>query len=184
MAQTIYTQALGKAAEMHGSTQALASFLRVPENTLLRWMSGRAQMPLQAFLKLIEALAQHERSGAINTVLQETAKGEPLTFKMAELVAHCARCDGTEFLAVSPDTGVRFTSTLACRACGERIVHGNLIAQLAKDAVYQSRAMTAARSRRQAELLKTSPKLRAMREARSGQNTADPQQSARSDKAD
>jgi len=33
----------------------------VPENALLRWMAGRAQMPLQAFLKTIELIAADER---------------------------------------------------------------------------------------------------------------------------
>jgi DNA-directed RNA polymerase subunit RPC12/RpoP len=164
MAETIYTQTLAKAAEIHGgSTQALASFLHVPENTLLRWMSGRAQMPLQAFLKLIEVLTQSERNGAAHLALRETARGEPLTFKMGEVVAHCARCDGSEFAALASNDEIKFTSELACRDCGERVVHGNLICQLAKDAVQHSRAKTAARSRRQVALLKASPKLRALK---------------------
>src|SRR5437899_4363565 len=52
----IYTQTLARAAEAHRSTQALASLLHVPESTLLRRMSGRAQMPVQAFLELIRLL--------------------------------------------------------------------------------------------------------------------------------
>ena len=163
VADTIYTRTLARTAEAQGSTQSLASLLRVPENTLLRWMSGRAQMPLQAFLKLMEVLAQHEKNGA-STTIQEAAKGEPVTLKMGELQAHCAKCDGTEFLATSDDPGVRFTSQLACRACGERVIYGNLVAQLAKDAVMHSRALTAQRTRRQAALLKSSPKLRALKE--------------------
>jgi hypothetical protein len=145
MADTLFTQALAKAAEAQGSTQALASLLRVPENTLLRWMSGRAQMPLQAFLKLLELVAQHEikqpaqSGGAIN--------GEKLRFRIGQLEAHCARCDGHDFKAADPSLPLRYTSALHCCACGERIVHGNLIAQLAKDAVYHSRAMTAARGK-------------------------------------
>jgi len=161
MADTIYTKTLARAAEMHGSTQALASFLHVPENTLLRWMSGRAQMPLQAFLKLIEVLSQSERNGGGAAALPGAAQGEPVTFKMGENVAHCARCDGIEFVAA--DGRLDFISELACRACGERVVHGNLIAQLAKDAIQQSRAMTAARGRRQAQLLKASPRLRVVK---------------------
>jgi hypothetical protein len=147
MADTIYTRALGRAAEIQGSTQALASLLRVPENTLLRWMSGRAQMPLQAFLKLIELLSQNDRAG-VDTRVQDLAEGEKLTFTMGQLTAHCARCDGTEFATVAPSAALKFTSHLACCSCGETIVHGNLIAALAKDAVYHSRAMTAARVRR------------------------------------
>lgn len=160
MADTIYTRALARAAEAQGSTQALASLLRVPENTLMRWMSGRAQMPLQAFLKLLELLAQYESKGGDGS-LQDTA--ETLRFNMGDLLARCPRCDGTEFAPLATDARIRVTSHLACRACGEQVVHGNLIAQLAKDAVHRSRAMTVARTRRQSELLKRSPKLRALR---------------------
>ena len=152
MAQTIYTETLAKAAETHGSTQALASFLRVPEATLLRWMSGRAQMPLQAFLKLIEVLAQSESARPADPVLQETPQAEPLTFHMGKLAARCARCDSTQFLPVAAGAPLRMTSELACASCGERVVHGDLIAQLAKDSVQQSRAMTVSRTRRQAAI--------------------------------
>ena len=151
MADTIYTRALSRAAEIQGSTQALATLLRVPENTLLRWMAGRAQMPLQAFLKLIELLVQHEARGQGEPKLQEVAADEKLTFKMGELTGHCARCDSTEFMLATPGTALKFTSNLTCCACGFEVVHGNLIAQLAKDAVYHSRAMTVARTRRQAQ---------------------------------
>ena len=163
MADTIYTRTLARAAEAQGSTQALASLLHVPENTLLRWMSGRAQMPLQAFLKLMEVLAQAEKNGTDTTIL-ESVKGEPITPKMGDLVAHCARCDGTEFIPTGENGRVRFTSELACRGCGDRVIHGNLVAQLTKDAVMHSRTMTAQRARRQAAMLKSSPKLRALKE--------------------
>ena len=163
MADTIYTRTLARAAQTQGSTQSLASLLHVPENTLLRWMSGRAQMPLQAFLKLIEVLAQHEKNGA-DTTIQESMKGEPITLKIGDLVAHCARCDGTEFIPTGENGRVRFTSELACRGCGEDVIYGNLVAQLAKDAVMHSRTMTAQRARRQAALLKSSPNLRALKE--------------------
>ncbi len=163
MADTIYTRTLARAAEAQGSAQSLASLLRVPENTLLRWMSGRAQMPLQAFLKLMDVLAQHERNGA-DTTIEESSNGEPVTLRMGELDARCAKCDGTEFSTINDDARVRFTSQIACRACGEPVVYGNLVAQLAKDTVLHSRAMTAQRTRRQAALLKSSPNLRALEE--------------------
>src|SRR2546421_8398323 len=150
MADTIYTRALASAAEAQGSTQALAGLLHVPENTLLRWMSGRAQMPLQAFLKLIEVLVQHERNGGGHSASAARLNGEKLSFNMGELFARCARCDGSTFAAMTTGTPLRMTSELACTSCGERVVHGNLISQLAKDAVHQSRAMTVARARRQA----------------------------------
>jgi hypothetical protein len=166
VAQTIYTETLAKAAEIHGSTQALASFLRVPEATLLRWMSGRAQMPLQAFLKLIEALSHSERSGAARTadsVQQEVVpQTEPLTFRIGNQLARCARCDSTQFKPAAAGSPLRMTSELACVSCGERVVRGNLIAQFAKDTMLHSRTLTAQRTRRQAAIPKSSPKLRAL----------------------
>jgi len=160
VAQTIYTETLAKAAEIHGSTQALASFLRVPEATLLRWMSGRAQMPLQAFLRLIEAVAQSESARPSDHVLQEAPQAEPLTFRIGNLAAHCARCDSTQFRPVVAGSPLRMTSELACVSCGERVVRGNLIAQLAKDTVQRTRA------RRQAAIPKSTPKLRALQKER------------------
>src|SRR2546428_13721342 len=67
VADTIHTRALARAAEAEGSTQALAGVLHVPENTLMRWMSGRAQMPLRAFLRLVELLSQHEKKNGGGT---------------------------------------------------------------------------------------------------------------------
>src|SRR6188508_1794291 len=108
MAQTIYTKALVDAAEAQGSTQALASFLRVPENTLLRWMAGRAQMPLQAFLKVIEFLAQHEKTEP--AAAASAAPADRLQFSMGELQARCVRCDATEFVPATAGAPLRYTS--------------------------------------------------------------------------
>ena len=146
----IYTQTLARAAEAQGSTQALASLLHVPESTLLRWMSGRAQMPLQAFLRLVNLLSEYERNGGGYPGAQDPASGDKLSFRMGKLSARCARCDGIEFLPADPLQPLKLTSKLVCFACGERVIHGNLIAQLATEAVNQSRAYTAARTRRQA----------------------------------
>jgi hypothetical protein len=150
MADTIYTRALARAAQAQGSTQSLASLLHVPESTLLRWISGRAQMPLQAFLKLIELLAQHEKNGDQESAPPAQGRDENHSFSMGQLFANCARCDATQFVQVAAGTPLYMTSELACTSCGERVVHGNLIAQLARDAVHQSRAMTVARAKRQA----------------------------------
>jgi hypothetical protein len=146
MKQTLYTETLARAAEAEGGTAALASMLHVPEKTLERWMSGRAQTPLRAFLKVLERLTVHEASGA--SVPRAVKDGEPLTFAMGQLLARCSRCDGTQFDPAAPDKPLRLVSMLACRACGEKIVHGNLIARLAQDAVQYAHAMTAARTRR------------------------------------
>ena len=167
MADNMYTRALARAAEVQGSTQALASLLRVPENTLLRWMSGRAQMPLQAFLKLLEVLAQYEKTGGQAT-LEET-NGEPLKFNMGEMVARCARCDCTEFVLAEPAPQVKYTSIVACRTCGERTTRGDLIAQVAKDTIQQSRAMLAARKKRHEQLLRKTPALRSLQQPPSKQ---------------
>jgi len=150
VADTIHTRALARAAEAEGSTQALAGVLHVPENTLMRWMSGRAQMPLRAFLRLVELLSQHEKNGVGAASAGEVLHNGKLSFAMGQLLARCARCDGTDFLPAVAGTPLRMTSELACVSCGERVAHGDLISQLARDAVQQSRAMTVARTRRQA----------------------------------
>jgi len=152
VADTIHTRALARAAETEGSTQALAGVLHVPENTLMRWMSGRAQMPLRAFLRLVELLSQHEKKngGGAGANGGEPQGNGKLTFAMGELYARCARCDGTDFLPAVAGTPLRMTTELACASCAERVVHGDLISQLARDAIQQSRAMTVARTKRQA----------------------------------
>lgn len=134
MAQTIYTRALVRGAEIQGSTQALASLLRVPENTLLRWMAGRAQMPLQAFLKLIELISEHERRQPPDPE-QPAGTSAKQRFTMGEIEARCARCDATQFVLADPSTPLRYTKELVCCACGERVVYGDLVARLARDAV-------------------------------------------------
>jgi len=144
--QTIYTETLARAAEAEGGTAALASMLNVPERTLQRWMSGRAQTPLRAFLKVLERLTVHEQSGAAAAPMVKN--GEPLSFRMGQLLARCSRCDSTEFDPGEPDKPLTLVSSLVCRACGEKVVHGNLIAQLAQDAVQYAHAMIASRQRR------------------------------------
>jgi hypothetical protein len=160
----IYTDTLARAAEAQGSTQAVASLLHVPENTLLRWMSGRAQMPLQAFLRLVELLSEYEKGGGGYPGAAAAERGDRLVFHMGKLIAHCARCDGTEFLPTATEP-LKLTSELACCTCGERVIHGDLIAQLARDAVNQSRAYTAARTRHQVAIREATAKRRAAAEA-------------------
>jgi len=156
MRETLYTQTLARAAEAEGGTAALASLLHVPENTLTRWMSGRAQMPLRAFLKALERLTAHEASGTARPL--PTVNGQPLTFHMGELLARCGRCDGSEFAPAEPAQSLKLTSALLCRACGEKVIHGNLIAELAQDAVQYAHALTATRERRQSALRSASRK--------------------------
>ncbi len=147
--ETIYTHTLKRAAEAEGGTAALAGLLHVPHNTLERWMSGRAQTPVRAFLKALERLSQHESTGVAQPL--PAGNGEPLVFRMGPLLARCSRCDHTEFAPADPTQPLKLVSPLLCSACGEQVIHSNLIAQLAQDAVLHAHAVTAARTRRQNE---------------------------------
>src|SRR2546423_10722793 len=82
MAESIYTQALAKAMRTQGGTQALASALRVPQTTLERWMAGTAQMPLRAFLRAIELVAQQEARAAPGEA--QLSAPEQLSFSIGE----------------------------------------------------------------------------------------------------
>ena len=146
MQDKIVTVILHQAARAEGSTQALATRLHAPEPTLLRWMDGRAQTPLRAFLAVLEFLMQREQKEGEPQEAPVAGMPEKLVFALGPLFARCARCDGTEFHLVTPGA-LRLTSPLACAGCGVQVVHGNLLAQLAKDAVHHSRAV-AARTRR------------------------------------
>ena len=139
---------LQQAAKAEGSTQALASRLHAPEATLLRWMDGRAQAPLRALLAVLEFLMELERKTEQPASPAASEPGQPdrLVFPLGPLLARCTRCDGTEFRLTGAG-GLRLTSRLACTGCGLETIHGNLLAQLAKDAVQQSRAV-AVRTRR------------------------------------
>ena len=117
MRPTIYTQALARAAEMQCSTQALAGLLRVPENTLRRWMSGRAQMPLQAFIRLIDLIVEQEREAACNSA-QSTSAG--LVFDLGGCSGCCPR-----------------------RPVKASFVHGELLKAFATAAMKQSRRLHA-----------------------------------------
>jgi hypothetical protein len=145
MADTIFTHALAQAAEMQRSTQGLAFALRVPENTLLRWMSGRAQMPLQAFRHLVGVLAEHERKQG--GVRSEGDGKEKVSFSVGGVPARCPRCDGEKFDSTLPAPALRMTSTLSCEACKFSIAYGELIAALATLAIQHSRVMFARRKR-------------------------------------
>lgn len=155
--ETIYTRSLSQAAQAQGSTQALAGLLKVPENTLLRWMAGTAQMPVRAFVRLIELLVAYEEAGGGATGLPGGADAAPFVFRIAEHEARCARCDGTRFVSAEPGAPAKYTSTLLCVACGEGVRHGELLVQLAREAVHHSKVMTAARMRREAASAQAQP---------------------------
>lgn len=143
------TLILRQAAEAEGSTQALASRLNAPEATLQRWMSGRAQTPLRAFLAVLDFLMQHERKNgeAPAAAAAEERQPDKLVFPLGPLLARCARCDGREFRPGRPGP-LRLITPLVCTACGAEVLHGNLLGGLATDAVHQSRALATRRGYR------------------------------------
>jgi hypothetical protein len=119
---TFYTRALAQAIEVEGGPQALAYLLRVPESTLLRWVAGRAQMPLQAFHRVIELLIAHERkSGEARNI--------------GHFPAECRRCGGTQFEPAAGQGPLGMTSVLVCSACKAETTQGELLAELATQAV-------------------------------------------------
>lgn len=130
MADTIFTRALTAASEIQGGTQALAGLLRVPEGTLLRWLSGSAMMPLRAFIKVIDLLAEHERC-LPDERSAHAAEPPTLTFGLNNSSARCASCSGTEFVERTPGARLRYSGTLACRSCGKEVVHRSLLVDLA-----------------------------------------------------
>ena len=152
MTDNIYSRTLARGIDALGGSQALATELHVPESTLLRWASGRAHMPLRAFLKLVELLTKHENAGRDTNSQPVDAK--ELTFRIGQLAARCSRCDGTEFLPVDPSATRRYTSALRCKACGQEAIHGDLVVQLAHEAVGRAPAASVRRARQQAEATK------------------------------
>lgn len=138
MADTFYMRALAQAIEVEGGPQALAYLLRVPESTLLRWLAGRAQMPLQAFHRVIDLLVAHERKGGTTFELSGHPDGS-LTFDTGGIAAQCKGCGGTQFEPAADGT-LGMTSVLVCPACKAQTTQGELLAELATRAVKQSRA--------------------------------------------
>ena len=140
MADTIFTRALGRAVEAQGSGQALAQLLNVPETTLRRWMSGRAQMPLRAFHRVIELLTEHEQSADVTPAANASALEANLCFNIGDVQARCGRCGGTQFAPQSPAAPLQMTSVLHCSSCHYGVTHGALLAELAARAIRHQRA--------------------------------------------
>jgi hypothetical protein len=139
MANTIYTRALAQATALHGSTRAIAHELRVPENTLSRWMAGRAQMPLAAFHRLIELLTRHEKAASAAPVMPLAGEAEKLKLTLGELAARCQACENEEFLSGAPLDDLQMISVLACTSCKKAATYGELIARLATQALRTAR---------------------------------------------
>ena len=134
---------LRQALQVEGSTQALAHRFRAPEATLMRWLEGRAAPPLRLIPSLLDFLMQ---AGDAKPDPEPAPPSESLVFRMGQLTARCERCDGSEFRLAHPGA-LRMTSPLLCTSCGRQVIHGNLLAALANDAVQHARAATARRMR-------------------------------------
>lgn len=131
VSETVYTRVLAQLVAKEGSDQAVAGLLHVPEKTLQRWMLGRAQMPLQAFLRALDLVLQHERaSGPLQPV---GTPPEVLVFKAGAVLAECAKCGAHEFRRIHPAAPHTYMSVLACFECGTQVVHHELVAALAKE---------------------------------------------------
>jgi len=139
MSQTIFSTALGEAARYEGSTKALADKLHVPENTLGRWMSGKAEMPLRAFYKLLDLIAQHERKPQASSGSLDIASAGMLSFKIAHALAQCPQCGESEFARADPAQPLKLASRLRCVSCGAEVIHRALITQFAEQVSFHSR---------------------------------------------
>ena len=154
MADSVYTKLLRQAVEIDGSTQAVASRLRVPEATLARWVSGRAYMPFLAFLETLRYVTEREHA------LKQDGRcgGAKFSLQLGQFVAHCSACDGSEFRCANPEEPLRYVSKLACVTCGTEAPYGQLIVALAKEASASARARLVRLKRSQAELIANDPR--------------------------
>jgi len=111
-------------------------------------------MPVRAFTALVEHLTAAEASHAANepevAAPGPQASPEQLEFRIGNLMAHCARCEGTEFRRVRPDEPLKMTTRLLCRSCGHEIVHGDLLVKLGHALIAKKREEAFERNRRQA----------------------------------
>ena len=132
MAENVYTRLLKQLVAIEGSSQAVASVLRVPEGTLIGWMNGRAQMPLRALLKAMDLVAKHE--------LEDPS--ERLTFDVGPARARCAGCGASEFRRRDATAPFTYRSVLACAICGHEVTHADLVVQVAKEAAKKVRSQS------------------------------------------
>lgn len=154
MAETVYTEALRQALEIVGSTQALASRLRVPETTLARWISGSAFMPYLAFLETLKYVSEQQQR-----LTQDGRCGESkFSLNIGTNFARCSACDGVEFRCVNSNEPRRYVSIVSCLTCGKETPYGQLVVALAKEASVAARARLVKLTRTQAELIANDPR--------------------------
>lgn len=128
MGHNIFSGPLAAAAQYLGSTQALARLLHVPEGTLLRWLAGRAMMPVRAFSKVLEIIQHHESRLPDEPARDQTAP--PLTLTLNQSTACCANCGRSEFVHCTPALRLRYRALLACAACGTQAAYRDLLLEL------------------------------------------------------
>ena len=155
MSENVYSKVLAQLVAKEGaSTQAVASLLNVPEKTLERWMLGRSQMPLRAFLRALDLIVQHEERDG--TMAPAQPAPDPLIFRAGAVTAACAKCGQERFRRVDPAARATYRSLLACLGCGSEVVHGDLIAALAREVSRRAGTYVArARARRQSAKART-----------------------------
>ena len=136
----LFTGILNEALRLEGSAQALARRLRVPGSTLARWLAGRAQTPLGAFLVTLEYIMQQERAADAQDPAAQPAHAaqDTVPLPLVDLAARCGRCGGSAFRA-NERGKLRLTSVLSCAQCGADAIHGHLLAQVAKEAIQRPR---------------------------------------------
>jgi len=156
LGDNVFARTLARAIELEGSAQSLASLLRVPEGTLLRWCDGRADMPVRAFTTLVGYVSAKEtRDPAVDVhsvVDVPPASDESLEFHIGSVVARCEHCGVTQFRRSRADLPLKMTSRLLCRACGTAVVHGDLLVALGRQLIAKKRVEALERNRRQAAM--------------------------------
>jgi len=156
LGDNVFARTLARALELEGSAQSLASLLRVPEGTLLRWCDGRADMPVRAFTTLVGYVSAKEARDPAGDSQSEgpapTASHEALEFNIGSLVARCDHCGHTQFRRSRADLPLKMTSRLLCRACGTAVVHGDLLVALGHQLIAKKRVEALERNRRQAAM--------------------------------
>jgi hypothetical protein len=131
VAENVYARVLAQLVQAEGSAQAVARRLRAPEKTMERWLQGRAQMPLRAFLEALKLVVDHEvRDGPLCGAQHAP---ERLTFKAGPVVAECPKCRSTQFRRADADAPLTYRSRLACLRCEGEIVHGDLVVALTRE---------------------------------------------------
>jgi len=104
----VYTKVLQQAAELEGSTQALAARLRVPENTRCAGCRPSADAAA-AFFKRDGFVGARESQ----TAVQASGASERSSPSTSAVLAHCSRCEGTEVSPRRSESALHYARNLA-----------------------------------------------------------------------